>query len=212
MRRAAGQAVICEALMAHIFRPFYILDDFEKSAFQMLEFFSEDKEQQQIYRFQVARLTRDEDTEPSMEAVMSASAAIFMALDRLLPHARSEELHHKIERFLQRAAQTWVAEAQQASDLFEVTKPGTENGPPETYQEYGTRNIGNAGVTSHNVAAILFPQITARGQTLHVGQVVWSDSPAVMIAKDQIPSTTLGRTGTMRKNSRRNSVAGRPAA
>ncbi|OAQ68968.1 hypothetical protein VFPPC_05115 [Pochonia chlamydosporia 170] len=212
MRRAAGQAVICEALMAHIFRPFYISDDLKESAYQMLEFFSEDKEQQQIYRHQVLRIIEDEETEPTVEPVMNAGSAIFMALDRLVPSARLEEFRHKIERFLNRAAQMWVIEAQHASDLIEVMTPGTQNEPPETCQEYGVRNVSNAGTSNHDVAATLFPRIAVRGQTLHVGQVVWSDSPAALIAKDQIPSTTLGRAATVRRNGRRNSVAARPAA
>ncbi|KID83303.1 hypothetical protein MGU_09394 [Metarhizium guizhouense ARSEF 977] len=212
MRRAAGQAIICEALMAHIFRPFYIPDDMKEPASQMLEFFSEDKEQQQIFRYQVLKLLQDEDTEPLKDAVMEAGFAVSMALDRLISPARLEEFRHRIENLLCRAAKMWVIEAQQAGDLIEVMSPGNKNEPPpQTYQEYGIRSTVKGGTTDHHAAAILFPRMAVKGQMLHVGQVVWSDSPAAMIARDQVPSPTLGRAGTIRKNGRRNSVAGRTA-
>lgn len=105
----------------------------------------------------------------------------------------------------------WVLEAQRASDLVEVTTPATEDEQLETYAEFGSRNPGKAGDANHNIAATLFPRITINGKILHGGAVLWSDSPATMIARDQIPSPTLGRNGTYRKNGRRNSVAGRSA-
>ncbi|KND91851.1 hypothetical protein TOPH_03329 [Tolypocladium ophioglossoides CBS 100239] len=212
MRRAAGQAVICEALMAHIFRPFYIPDDFKQAAEQMLDFFNEEKEQQQIYRHQVTKLLDDEEMGAAADVAINAADAISRLLDRLVSSADVEDFRRKIEGFLSQAAQMWVLEAQGASDLVEVTTPVTEDEQLESYSEFGARNTGKAGDANHNIAATLFPRITINGKMLHSGIVLWSDSPATMIARDQIPSPSLGRSATYRKNGRRSSVAGRSAA
>ncbi|KND88518.1 hypothetical protein TOPH_06849 [Tolypocladium ophioglossoides CBS 100239] len=212
MRRAAGQAVICEALMTHILRPFYIPKDFKQAAEQMLDFFSEEKEQQRIFRHQVIKMLDDAEMEVAAATAINAAHAISTLLDRLVSPRNMESFRRKIEEFLIQAAEMWAVEAQGASDLIEVTTPESEDEQLESYSEFGARNTGKAGDANHNIAATLFPRITINGKILHGGVVLWSDSPATLIARDQTPSPTLGRSATFRKNGRRNSVAGHSAA
>ncbi|KAM4067986.1 hypothetical protein HRG_009707 [Hirsutella rhossiliensis] len=211
MRRAAGQAVICEALSAYIFRPFYVPHDFKQAADQMLEFFEEEKELQQVFRHQVTKFQDDSELEAAAEAVVDAGGYILRLLDRLVSRANVQEFHRRVDEFLRRAAQVWVHEAQPASDIVQVTILMGEDEHMESYPEFGVRNAGKVGIANHTIVATLFPRITINGKMLHGGKVLWSDSPATIIARDQNPSPTLGRTGTLRKNGRRNSVTGRPA-
>ncbi|KAF4126980.1 RNA polymerase Rpb1 C-terminal repeat domain-containing protein [Geosmithia morbida] len=198
MRRAAGQAIICQALMEHIFLPFYISKDLRQAADQMLDFFDE-KEKQMTYRYQITKLLIDEDVDAAVE---DASTEVCRHLDRLVPSENEQNLHRRVTDFLIRAANIWKTEGQTAADLLEITTPNTDDEGVETYAEFGERSNGKAAMESHKVAATLFPRIKANGKILHGGTVVWSDSSVVRTAKDQAPSTGLGRNGTFRKNSR----------
>lgn len=98
MRRVAGQAVICEALTTHIFRPFCIPDDLKQAADQMLGLFDEDKEQQLIYRHQVSTLLDDAEMEADADAAINAGNDILRLLDRLVPFANVEDFRRKVSR------------------------------------------------------------------------------------------------------------------
>lgn len=100
MRRAAGQAVICEALTTHIFRPFYIPDDLKQAADQMLGFFDEDKEQQLIYRHQVSTLLDDAGMEAAADAAINAGNDVFRLFDRLVSFANVDDFRRNVEKFL----------------------------------------------------------------------------------------------------------------
>lgn len=57
--------------------PFPSLNDLKESAYHMFEFFSEDKEQQQIYRYQLTRLLRGEETGPTTGPVIEAVGLLY---------------------------------------------------------------------------------------------------------------------------------------
>ena len=209
MRRAAGQAIICEALMGHIFRPFYVPDTLREAADQMLDFFAADSDHQLTYRHQVNTLLDSGDMEVATDAAFTAGDEIFRHLDRLIAPEKVEGFHQEVDTFLSQATEIWASGAQRAADRPVAMLPAISDEGVEAYADFGERNHGKAASGSHNIAATLFPRIVVNGKILHGGTVLWSDSPAIMIARDQNPTPILGRSGTLRKHSRRNSVAER---
>lgn len=210
MRRAAAQAIICSALMTHIFRPFYVPSDLKQAADSMLEFFDEDKDQQLVYRHLVSAL--GEDARMEADAISLAGDEICRDLDRLIPPTKIEDFRRDVDLFLHQTAQIWATQCQTMVELIEVTTPASDDEELVSYPEFGARNNAKAVGGSHSIAATFFPRITVNGKILHSGTVLWSDSPATMIAREQVPSPTLGRNGTLRKNGRRNSIVGHTAA
>ncbi|KAJ6437509.1 glycoside hydrolase family 79 protein [Purpureocillium lavendulum] len=130
MRRAAGEAVFCEATMEHVFRPFLIPDDFRQAAEDMLDFFQDERELQRIFRHLVNQLLGDADIR-AVNAAAATTDTIFTSLARQAAHA-------------------WVSEAQTAEDVVEVTMPGSKDEPLGSYEEYGARQNGKAGVANHD--------------------------------------------------------------
>lgn len=209
MRRAAGQAIISEALMGYIFLPFYVPETLREAANQMLDFFAADSEQQLMYRHQVSTLLDNGDIEVAADAAFTAGDEIVRHLNRLVAPEKIESFRQDVDAFLSQATEMWVSEGQRAADRLVVMTPASSDEGVETYTDFGERSNAKAASGSHKIAATLFPRIAVNGKILHGGTVLWSDSPAVMIARDQTPTPILGRSGTLRKSSRRNSVAER---
>lgn len=208
MRRAAGEAVFCEAVVEHVFRPILVPNDFRQAAEDMLDFFQDETELQRMFRHLVNKSLGDAGFRAASAATYTTDT-IFTSLARFVAPARIDAFRCKVDEFSSQAAQVWVSEAQTAEDVVEVTMPEAKDEHLGTYPEYGVRQNGKVGAANHDVAAALFPRITINGRLLHPGTVLWSDSPAIMIAKDQIPSAAMERAATQRRSGRRNSMAGR---
>ncbi|KAI0126801.1 hypothetical protein BJ170DRAFT_684383 [Xylariales sp. AK1849] len=214
MRCAAAEAIIAQALLTHVFRPFYVLDGPEGNMIApevVLDLFSADKRRQSIYRYQLLKMIEDDDVGSGTEAVVAvASNFIHGALDQLVSPPKLTLFHDQIEDLLQNASDTWFTYAQLSQDLVTADMPTIDDNHLESRVEYGTRSESvNSGNTKRTIVAPLFPRISINGSGAipHHGTVLWLDQPAVLAAKTQLPLHEVAANGLQRRSGRRTSVS-----
>ncbi|KAI1840676.1 hypothetical protein JX266_013138 [Neoarthrinium moseri] len=215
MRCAAAGAVIANTLQKHVFRLCYVPSDVGQAgpiieaAERLLELFDLEKERQDIYRCQLLQLL--DDTKVCEEVAERATSEAYSVLGQLVPNSRLDDLQSELIGLFREAVEMWSSRAQLARDVVVAKQASREDAEVGWYKDvYGS--ISEPNYEHRSICAHLFPRIVAVSegavQVLHGGCVLWSNQPAVLMAKDEAASAqaTASNGGGLGRAKRRSSV------
>jgi hypothetical protein len=99
----------------------------------------------------------------------------------------------KPNTFLIELWELWSTSVQQANEIVIASLPTQEDGLVGSYPDHGVRHVAKSETSKHKVAVPLFPQLAFDSTTIYGGMVLWSDQPAIIIARDQILDISTNR-------------------
>lgn len=206
MRCAAAEAVIAEALLQHVFVPFYLRNDVKAAATAMLDFFGDDERRRTVYRCQILQTMTDAEEVKRLQedVVRRASNEARSTLHPLVVAYKQAGFYNAVPAVFRQAVAVW-ADAQRSRECITAYEADASS----QAGEYGQRS--SKGQTSREPAATLFPQVSSRDGVVYEGVCLWASQTAVTEAIKEL--SVNGTNGDSKKHAstrRRYSATGSP--